>query len=322
MKKRKAKRGRKAQARPRTLDPAAKAAREQAKLAARTARQAAHSKQAEALSAQAWRLANRFGYICDVEPAHVFAPTDGPGRPSARASSDAAAQERVETVRHLVAHVLLEIDRARPTDLRVAMRRDRQTLRNSFKRAWDLRDDEAVERLVLFVSETRKARFKDFRRATKRSRLAFETALSPTGRGGRHRPEDFRHALKAAAHALVHEAVPAPIAVPALGQTLTLTPNQAPKETAPALPPAAAILEASPLTRRLLRDPSISAEPTMSGGLRLAVQGYALKGGMTEVSAQLAKLLEAAGFTVTQDGVFGVPGKKSYRATLRVAGGV
>lgn len=280
-----------------------------AKAAEKLARTAAHAKRVDRLERQAWRLANRFGFICSVEPQLVFDPTRG--------------QARVETVRHLVAHVLREIDRARPTDLAAAMKRDRQTLRNSFNRAWDLREEPAVETLILFVAETRGAKFGKFKRAARRAQEAFDENLACTGRGGRHTPQDFQNALTAAARALVH------------GDTLKIPPTpdetlkrlasearatQAKPAIAPALalPAAAAILEASPLTRKLLRNPEIESAPTTGGGQRLNITGYALKGDMKQVSAQLARVLEAAGFNVFPDGVFDVPGKSSHRAALRV----
>ena len=252
------------------------------------------------LQAAAWRLANRFGWLMGVEPHLVFAPTRG--------------QARVETVRHLVAHVLLEIDRCMPTDLDVVMERDRSSLRNSFKRAWDLRDNPAIEDLILFVSETRWAKGAKFRAAARGAKAAFDAHLKPSGGAARYTPKDFDAPLMAAARAL--RGLP-----PEAG---ALPPRAAPKPepqriAEDALPPPARILRDSPLTRRLMRDVRVEAQATANGGARVEVIGRAAKDDMSGISEKLARVLEAAGFTAAREGVFATPKSSAWRAVLRVA---
>ena len=251
----------------------------------------------ERLRAQAWRLANRFGHILGVHPHLVFLATRG--------------QAPVETVRHLVTHVLLEIDRARATDVELAMGRDRSSSRNSFRRAWDLRDNPDIDGLVVFVAETRRARFADFRRATRSSVCAYARALEPTGKGGRFSPRDFDRALAAAGAALrVSDIAPAPDAI---------RPRRAPESPPPDLPEPARILRDSPLTRRLLREPSVAAEPLPRGGVRVHVTGRAAKEDMAGIGERLGRLLETAGFVVAREGYFEQPKSSAWRAVLRVA---
>ncbi len=289
--------GRRAKKR-RRVDLAEAAARAEAKERERTENAAEKKARIEKLKAQAWKLACRFGYLLDVEPALVFAPTRG--------------QARTERVRHLVTHVLLEIDRGRSTEVAIAMRRDRSTSRNSFRRAWDHRDEEsgALEALVVFIAESRRVKFNKLRRALEPGRRVLDATLKASGPNGRFTPQDFNRALAAAAQAIAMDA-PRDPGAPATGLPLAQAP--------PPMPAAALLLDASPLTRKLLRGAEITGEANARGQARVSIIGHAVKCDLAQIGKRLAQVLDTAGFTTAVEGAFEVAGSKAWRLVLKTA---